>query len=82
MPTPVGKVLDRNEIEKLARETLNEKPDQVQEDIDAIRKWMKQQPHLKKFGNTGNSQIKTVLPNYFNTFTATCIKFVYHFKMF
>ena len=54
MPTPVGKVLDPNEIEKLARETLNEKPDQVREDIDAIRKWIKQQPHLKKFGNTGN----------------------------
>ena len=54
MPTPVGKVLDPNEIEKLARETLNEKPDQVQEDIDAIKKWVKQQPHLKKFGNTGN----------------------------
>ena len=54
MPNPVGKVLDPNEIEKLARETLNEKPDQVQEDINAIRKWMKQQSHLKKFGNTGN----------------------------
>ena len=55
MPTPVGKVLDHHEIEKLARETLNEKPDQVQEDIDAVRKWVKQQPHLKKFGNTGKS---------------------------
>ena len=54
MPDQVGKVLEKDDIERLAQETLNEVPDRRQDDINAIRKWIKQQPHLKKYGNTGN----------------------------
>ena len=54
MPEHVGKKLETDEIQRLARENLNEVPERREEDINAIRKWIKQQPHLKKYGKTGN----------------------------
>jgi len=54
MSNKVGKVLEKGDIERLAKDTLNEIPERRQEDIKAIRKWIQQQPHLKKNGKTGN----------------------------
>ena len=53
MPVQVGKVLEKEEIRRLAKEKLNEIPERREQDIHAIRKWIKQQPHLKKHGKTG-----------------------------
>ena len=55
MPEDVGKVLKKEEIQRLARENLNEIPERREDDINAIKTWIKQQPHLKKYGNTGIS---------------------------
>ena len=53
MSEHVGKVLTEDEISRLQEEKLNENPGHQKEDIEAIRKWIKQQPHLKKHGRTG-----------------------------
>ena len=60
MSNKVGKVLENSEIERLAKDTLNEIPERRQEDIKAIRKWIQQQPHLKKYGKTGNQPISLI----------------------
>ena len=53
MSNKVGKVLEKDAIERLAKDTLNEIPERRQEDIKSIRKWIQQQPHLRKYGNIG-----------------------------
>ena len=53
MSDHIGKVLDKDEISRLRKEKLNENPGHEKEDIEAIRKWIKQQPHLKNHGKTG-----------------------------
>ena len=54
MPEHVGKVLQKDEIDRLARENLNEIPERREDDVNAIKKWIEQQPHLKKYGKTGD----------------------------
>ena len=41
----IGALSDR-ELEKLAREELNEDPSRRDADIKAIKDWLKKQPHL------------------------------------
>ena len=53
MSDHIGKVLEKDEILRLQKEKLNENPGHQKEDIEAIRKWIKQQPHLKNYGKTG-----------------------------
>ena len=54
MPENIGKVLEKEEILRLARENLNEITERRGDDIKAIKKWITQQPHLKKYGKTGS----------------------------
>ena len=53
MSDQIGLVLEKDEILRLQKEKLNENLGHQKEDIEAIRKWIKQQPHLKKHGRTG-----------------------------
>ena len=41
-----GKILTPEEILKQAKDTQNERPKQRQRDIEAIREWIRSQPHL------------------------------------
>lgn len=41
------------QLQKKAREELNEKPKSVEKDIQFIKEWLEKQPHLK--AKTGNS---------------------------
>ena len=51
----VGKVYDKSELEKIAKERINEEPDKIETNIATIKDWIKQQPHLEENGRTGNS---------------------------
>ena len=53
MSDQIGKILEKEEILRLQKEKLNENPGHEKEDIESIRKWIKQQPHLKNYGKTG-----------------------------
>ena len=53
MSDQIGKILEKEEILRLQKEKLNENPGHEKEDIESIRKWINQQPHLKKYGKTG-----------------------------
>ena len=53
MSDQIGKILEKEEILRLQKEKLNENPGHEKEDIESIRKWIQQQPHLKKYGKTG-----------------------------
>ena len=50
----VGKVYSKDELEKIAKETLNEDPNRREADIRSIKDWMSKQPHLKDHGRKGN----------------------------
>ena len=72
MSDQIGKILEKEEILRLQKEKLNENPGHEKEDIESIRKWIKQQPHLKNYGKTGKlsknsfislSQIHPLLPS-------------------
>jgi hypothetical protein len=60
MSNEVGKVLEKDEIERLAKDTLNEIPERRKDDIKAIKKWIQQQPHLKKNGKAGNQLLSLI----------------------
>jgi len=53
-----GKLMSEEEIRQLARERLNEIPEQREKDIKAIKKWIKSQPHL---GDKANCDDKFIL---------------------
>ena len=53
MSDQIGRILEKEEILRLQKEKLNENPGHEKEDIESIRKWIKQQPHLKNYGKTG-----------------------------
>ena len=57
MSDHIGKILEKDEILRLQKEKLNENPGHEKEDIESIRKWIKQQPHLKNYGKTGKLTI-------------------------
>ena len=44
--TEVG-VLSPEEISKVAKEEVNEDPERVEADINAIKEWLSKQPHLQ-----------------------------------
>ena len=44
--TEVG-VLSPEELSKVAKEEVNEDPERVEADINAIREWLAKQPHLQ-----------------------------------
>ena len=46
-------VFSKEELEKLAKEKINEDVVRQNDDIRAIKDWMKKQPHLKD-GRMGN----------------------------
>ena len=46
-------VYSKEELEKLAKEKINEDIGRQKDDIRAIKDWMKKQPHLKD-GRMGN----------------------------
>ncbi len=48
-----GNVFEDQLLKQIAKEDLNEIPERREEDIKAIKQWIKQQPHLKKYGKTG-----------------------------
>ena len=50
----VGKVYSKDELEKIAKEKLNEDPNRREADIRSIKDWMSKQPHLKDHGRKGN----------------------------
>ena len=56
MPEKFGNVGIRTpeELEKIAREELNEDPKRTASDVKAIQDWIKKQPHLHKNIRTGN----------------------------
>ena len=62
MSDHIGKVLEKDEILRLQKEKLHENPGHEKEDIEAIRKWIKQQPHLKNYGKTGKLSKKSFIP--------------------
>ena len=51
----VGKVYSKDELEKIAKEKLNEDPNRREADIRSIKDWMSKQPHLKDHGRKGNT---------------------------
>ena len=55
MPAKIGDfgALSKEELEKRARENLNEDPKRTASDIKAIKEWIKKQPHLNKNVRTG-----------------------------
>jgi len=59
--TKHGKVLTADEIRQLARDNLNEIPEQRDKDIKYIKKWIKSQPHLKENGKTDDRFILNFL---------------------
>ena len=50
MPEKIGDCgrWSKEELEKYAREHLNEDPKRTESDIKAIKDWVKKQPHLNK----------------------------------
>lgn len=48
MPEPLVGTLDEQKLQKLAKENLNEDPDRLQEDLQALKEWIKKQPHLNE----------------------------------
>ena len=50
MPSKIGQFGDwkKEDLEKYARENLNEDPKRTESDIKAIKEWIKKQPHLNK----------------------------------
>ena len=53
-------VYSKEELEKLAKEKINEDIGRQKDDIRAIKDWMKKQPHLKD-GRMGKFFIKSRL---------------------
>ena len=47
-------VLSKEELDKIAKDELNEDPERVENDMKAIREWIEKQPHLKNNARTGN----------------------------
>lgn len=54
-----GKVLAQEELEKLAKELLNEDPKRREADIKHIRDWINKQPHLGKNVRQGDTDMST-----------------------
>ena len=48
-----GKVYSKSELDKFAKERLNEDPNRKEADIRSIKDWMNKQPHLKENGRKG-----------------------------
>lgn len=44
------------ELQRLAREELNEDPKRREKDIQAVREWLVKQPHLNARTGTGQGQ--------------------------
>jgi len=61
MSDQIGRILEKEEILRLQKEKLNENPGHEKEDIESIRKWIKQQPHLKNYGKTDDNFILSYL---------------------
>ena len=47
----------KNDLEKYAREHINEDPARLKKDVKAIQEWIKKQPHLNKNVRSGNVYI-------------------------
>ena len=63
----VGKTFSKDELEKIAKEKLNEDPNRREADIRSIKDWMSKQPHLKDHGRKGNINLfQFSLLNYFS----------------
>ncbi len=56
----IGKISD-DELDKRAKENLNEDPRNVKNDVKAIKEWMSKQPHLKDNGRNDDQFIQMYL---------------------
>ena len=66
MPEKIGNCgrWSKEDLEKYARENLNEDPKRTEKDIKAIKDWVKKQPHLNKNIRTGEKLMTTKQVDY------------------
>jgi hypothetical protein len=53
MPEQLVGILRQEKLNQIAKEKLNEDPDRLQDDLQAIKDWIKKQPHLNGHIPTG-----------------------------
>ena len=53
MPEPLVGTLPKEKLNTIAKEKLNEDPDRLENDLKAIKDWIRKQPHLDGHIPTG-----------------------------